>query len=183
MVLMVVALIGIVGWMAVYWFAGLFTRKPHSTPRPSSPTRAPVGQSAENRNQTLRHLDSLPSTPVLGSARIAQLWVENAFGGPIPEQMIRDMQQGGMTQNQALVMMYRNGFNPCCSAILDGLRASEEGRREERLLLSTGRGSPGGVQNMLMNIYMKAVERFLEKNYGRTVADYVLPRLLTDNPS
>ena len=135
---------------------------------------------ADSESRTLRHLDSLPDYLETDIGRTAYRWVDTVFGETVLEQVVQDMQQNSMTENQVLVLMYRNGFSPFCNAMLVSMRVSGE----ERLVRQTARaqGSFRGMESFLMNFYQKAAQRFLEQNYGKDVSDFVLPRFNSDNP-
>jgi len=133
-----------------------------------------------SESRTIRHLESLPDYSRTDIGRTAYRWVDTAFGASVLEQVVRDMQKNGMTENQALIMMYRNGFSPFCNDMLISMRASGE----EKLVRRTARaqGSSRGMETFLMNFYQKAAQRFLEQNYGKDVSDFVLARFNSDTP-
>ena len=74
---------------------------------------------ADAGSQVLRHLNSLPDNSETDIGRTANRWIDKEFKKSVP-----DTQQSGMTKNQALILMYRNGFPPFCKAMLASMRAS-----------------------------------------------------------
>jgi hypothetical protein len=142
-------------------------------------------EKADTRSKTIKHLDWLTRTrdePHKPSDLevFSDLWVETGFGGEVPELMIRQMQQEGMTQKQALIMMYREGFRPFREELIRYIPRSASAKFYTRgALRSMG---PMALDNVCMANYQKALRRFFEKNYGRETSDYVLERFNSDEP-
>ena len=123
-----------------------------------SPTRGPVGQSTDNRNQTSPASDM---TPRILQA-IPYLWVSKAFGSAEPQQMVRAMQASGMSQLDALAQMCEAGFDAFCRSLAD---------------TASVKGVADYYKGRERDLYKSELLKVLTEHYGRPMAEQVIGRL------